>query len=249
MAPNNSVLTDYAYTEILQMILSSDIKPGTRIREDLLAAQLGISRTPIREAVNRLTQNGFVTAVKRKGLYCVKFSHQDLLNLTELRVALESLSFEKCIDAATGEDIEGFRRIIEEFQTRLDAVAGHDENAAGKEIARLHNDYDIRFHVGIAQISASPRLIQYVNEVENMLLIARQRIYSKKDRVEIVQLSWEQHYRMYLAIKNRDKAAARDLLGEHLKLMLDTQINIDVYDDDAGEPDAVAELSRKAEKV
>jgi DNA-binding GntR family transcriptional regulator len=245
MAPNNSVLTDYAYTEILQMILSSDIKPGTRIREDLLAKQLGISRTPIREAVNRLTQNGFVTNVKRKGLYCVKFSHQDLLNLTELRIALETLSFEKCIDLASDEDIVGFQRIIDEFQSQLNAVAGHDENIIGKEIALLHNGYDIRFHVGIAQISASSRLIQYVNEVENMLLIARQRIYSKKDRIEIIELSWEQHYRMYLAIKNRDKAAARDLLGEHLKLMLDTQINIDVYDDDIGDPDTKEEFNRK----
>ncbi|MDR1249102.1 MAG: GntR family transcriptional regulator [Treponema sp.] len=238
MALNNPVLTDYAYAEILEMILSSDIKPGTRIREDLLAEQLGISRTPIREAVNRLTQNGFVTNVKRKGLYCVKFSRQDLINLTELRIALETLSFEKCIDLASDEDIAGFQRIIDEFQSQLDAVAGHDESVIGKEIGRLHNGYDIRFHVGIAQISASPRLIQYVNEVENMLLIARQRIYSKKDRIEIVQLSWEQHYRMYLAIKNRDKAAAHDLLGEHLKLMLDTQINIDVYDDAAGAPNA-----------
>jgi DNA-binding GntR family transcriptional regulator len=231
MAPNDSILTDYAYTEILQMILSSDIKPGTRIREDLLAEQLGISRTPIREAVNRLTQNGFVTNIKRKGLYCVKFSHQDLLNLTELRVALESLSFEKCINLASDEDIAGFQRIIDEFRSELDAITGHDEDTLGKEIARLHNEYDIRFHVGIAQISASSRLIQYVNEVESMLLIARQRIYSKKDRVEIVQLSWEQHERMCLAIRRRDKAAARELLEEHLKLMLDTQINIDVPDE------------------
>jgi DNA-binding GntR family transcriptional regulator len=237
MAPNHSVLADYAYTEILQMILSSDIKPGARIREDLLAEQLGISRTPIREAVNRLMQNGFVTNTKRKGLYCVKFSHQDLLNLTELRIALESLSFEKCIDLASEEDIAGFRHIIDEFESQLNTIVEHDETIIGKEIAQLHNDYDIRFHVGIAQISASPRLIQYVNEVENMLLIARQRIYSQKERIEIVQLSWEQHYRMYLAIQRRDKAAAREMLGEHLKLMLDTQINIDGFDEIAGDPD------------
>jgi DNA-binding GntR family transcriptional regulator len=234
MTPNISVLTDYAYTEVLRMILSGDIKPGTRIREDLLAEQLGRSRTPVREAVNRLTQNGFITNIKRKGLYCVKISRQDLLNLTELRLALESLSFEKCIDLASDADIAGFQRIIDEFQAQLTVIVGHDEETMGKEIALLHNEYDIRFHVGIAQISASSRLIQYVNEVENMLLIARQRIYSSKDRVAIVQLSWEQHYRMYQAIQRRDKAAARDLLGAHLKLMLDTQINIDDADEISG---------------
>jgi DNA-binding GntR family transcriptional regulator len=226
MAPNNSILTDYAYDEILKMILSAEIAPGSRIREDFLAERLGISRTPVREAVNRLIQNGFITNIIRKGLYCVKFSRRDLLNLTELRLALESLSFEKCIDLATDEDIAGFQCIIDDFQAQLSIIVGHDENAMGKEIALLHNEYDIRFHVGVAQISASTRLIRYVNEVENMLLIARQRIYSHRDRVEIVQRSWEQHQRMCYAIRSRDKDTARDLLGEHLKLMIETQINI-----------------------
>ncbi|MDR2739821.1 MAG: GntR family transcriptional regulator [Treponema sp.] len=226
MAPNNSILTDYAYNEILRMILSTEIAPGSRIREDFLAEQLGISRTPVREAVNRLIQNGFIINIIRKGLYCVNFSRRDLLNLTELRLALESLSFEKCIDLATDEDIAGFQRIIDDFQAQLSIIVGHDENVIGKEIAMLHNEYDIRFHVGVAQISASTRLIRYVNEVENMLLIARQRIYSNSNRVEIVQLSWEQHQRMCYAIRSRDKDAARDLLGEHLKLMIKTQINI-----------------------
>jgi DNA-binding GntR family transcriptional regulator len=244
MGPNNSILTDYAYDEILQMILSAEIAPGSRIREDVLAERLGISRTPVREAVNRLIQNGFITNIIRKGLYCVKFSRRDLLNLTELRLALESLSFEKCINLATDEDIAGFQRIIDDFQAQLSIIVGHDENVMGKEIALLHNEYDIRFHVGVAQISASTRLIRYVNEVENMLLIARQRIYSHKDRVEIVQRSWEQHQRMCYAIRSRDKDAARDLLGEHLKLMIETQINIV---DSADEADGIAEAVHKSD--
>jgi DNA-binding GntR family transcriptional regulator len=231
MTPNNSVLADYAYTEILQMISSGIIKPGTRIREDLLATQLGMSRTPVREAVNRLTQNGFITNIKRKGLYCVKVTRKDLYDLTELRIALEALSFEKCIDLANDEDIAGFQRTVDEFQEQLAVIVGHDENTLGKEIALLHNEYDIRFHVGIAQVSASPRLIQYIHEVENMLLIARQRIYSSRDRVEIVQLSWDHHQRMCHAISARNKDMARELLEEHLKLMRETQIDID----DAGE--------------
>jgi DNA-binding FadR family transcriptional regulator len=145
---------------------------------------------------------------------------------------------------ATDEDIAGFQRIIDDFQAQLSIIVGHDENTMGKEIALLHNEYDIRFHVGVAQISASTRLIRYVNEVENMLLIARQRIYSHKDRVEIVQRSWEQHQRMCYAIRSRDKDAARDLLGEHLKLMIETQINIV---DSADEADGIVEAVHKSE--
>jgi DNA-binding GntR family transcriptional regulator len=230
MAPN-SVLTDYAYHEILGKILSAEIAPGSRIREDLLAEQLGMSRTPVREAVNRLTQNGFITNIKRKGLYCVNFTRRDLLNLMDLRIALESLSFERCIDLATDEEIAGFQTVISDFWRKLEDVMGHDEKYIGKEIASLHNDYDVRFHVGIARISDSARLIQYVSEVENMLLIARQRIYSRNERVEIVQLSWKQHEQMLEAIRSRNKKEARVLLDTHLDLMRQTQINIDYSDE------------------
>ena len=232
MTPNTSVLADYAYSEILKMILSGEIEPGSRIREDILAEQLGISRTPVREAVNRLTQNGFITTIKRKGLYCVKFSRQDLLNLMDLRISLESLSFENCIDLATDEDLDAIQNIIDDFNKQNSNLLVNDADEIIKELALLHNEYDVRFHVGIAQISNSMRLIQYVNEVETMLLIARQRIYRSKERIEIVRLSWDQHQRMLLAFRARDKEAAKSLLDDHLRLMLETQINIEIKDED-----------------
>ena len=233
MAFQNSVLTDHAYSEILKKILSVEIKPGSRIREDILAEQLGVSRTPVREAVNRLTQNGFITYVKRKGLYCVKVTRQDLLNLLELRIALESLSFEKCIDMATEEDIDGMQKIVDDFNEQLAVILTHNESLWGTEIALLHNEYDVRFHVAIAKISNSARLVQYVNEVETMLLIPRQRIYSSNEREEIVRLSWTQHQQIINAIRARNKKAATTLLEDHRKLMVDTQVNIEYSDETA----------------
>jgi len=227
LTPNISVLADYAYSEILKMILSGEILPGSRIREDILADRLGISRTPVREAVNRLTQNGFVTSVKRKGLYCVEITRQDLLNLLELRIALESLSFENCIDQATKENIDTIQNIVEEFDKQLKNVLAHNDDNIVKELALIHNEYDVRFHVGIARVSNSSRLIQYVTEVETMLLIARQRIYRSNERVKIVQVSWTQHQQMVDSIRARDKKAARALLDDHLRLMMETQVNIE----------------------
>jgi DNA-binding GntR family transcriptional regulator len=227
MTPNTSVLADYAYAEILQRILSAEIKPGARVREDVLAEQLGISRTPVREAVNRLVQNGFITNIKRKGLYCVKFTRRDFLNLVELRSRLETLSFEKCIDLALPEDITAVQAIIDDFEQQFAVIMGHEEDKRSKEMALLHNDYDVRFHVGIARVSDSERLIQYVSEVENMLLIARQWIYLSEARLEILQVSWKQHQQMVDAIRERDKERACDLLRQHLDVMLRTQIELD----------------------
>lgn len=224
---NNSVLTDFAYSSILELILTSEIKPGARIREDLLAKRFGISRTPVREAVNQLTQNGFIVNIKRKGLYCVDITREELLNLLELRVALESLSFDKCIELATEADIESFRGIISDFHQKYNQILRNIDPSGEKEIARLHNEYDVKFHVRIAEVSRSNRLIKYINEVENTLLIARQRIYKNDEGRSIVLLSWKQHELMLESIEARDKAAARNMLDQHLKLMKDTQINID----------------------
>jgi DNA-binding GntR family transcriptional regulator len=232
---NTSVLADYAYSEILKMILAGEIEPGSRIREDFLAEQLGISRTPVREAVNRLTQNGFITIIKRKGLYCVKFTRQDLLNLLELRIGLESLSFEKCIDLATSEDIDAIQNTIDDFNKQFDIILTHNEENIVRELALIHNECDVRFHVGIARISNSARLIQYVTEVETMLLIARQRIYRSDERIKIVRLSWTQHQQMVESIRLRNKEAALALLEEHLNLMLETQVNIEYSDKTAGQ--------------
>lgn len=223
----NSVLTDHVYSEILKKILSSQIKAGSRIREDILADQLGVSRTPVREAVNRLSQNGFITYIKRKGLYCVNLTRQDLIDLIELRIALESLSFEKCIEKATGADVDEMQRIIDDFNREFAVVLNRKEKIEG-EMSFLLNDCDVRFHVCIAKVSCSSRLIQYINEVETMLLIARQRIYYNNESVEIVRLSWDQHQQIVDAIKAKDRKSAMSLLEVHRKLMVDTQVNIDI---------------------
>ncbi|MDR0758841.1 MAG: GntR family transcriptional regulator [Treponema sp.] len=236
MTQNISVLTDYAYSEILQMILSAVIQPGTRIREDLLAAQLGISRTPVREAVNRLTQTGFITNINRKGLYCVKVTTEDLLNLLDLRITLETLSFEKCIDLASEDDIRGLQQIIDTFRENMGNIQKLEKEAQGKAIAFLHNDYDVRFHVGIAKVSKSIRLIKYVQEVETMLLLARRRIYVSAESLEIVALSWLQHGQMLDAIRLRDKNKSKYLLEEHLKLMRETQVTIEDEPEDETQP-------------
>lgn len=220
-------LTDYAYIEILNMILSSEIKPGERIREDLLAEKFGISRTPVREAVNQLVQNGFIVNVKRKGLYCVKLSKEELLDLLELRMVLESMSFNKCIERATDDEIQSLRKIINDFNEKYTRIISDINSDCMGKVSKLHNEYDVRFHVSIANVSRSSKLIKYINEVENLLLIARQRIYRNENEGRaIVLLSWKQHEQIVKAIENRDKTAALDMLSQHLKLMKETQIEV-----------------------
>jgi len=244
---NNFVLTDYAYSSILEKILTSEIKPGERIREDLLAKEFGISRTPVREAINQLVQNGFIVNIKRKGLYCVKVTRQDLLDLMDLRMALESLSLSKCIELCNEEDIQNLQSIIDDFYRQYNHILNNPDANSGRNIAYLHNNYDVKFHVSIANVSKSNRLIKYISEVENTLLIARQNIYKSEWAKEIVSLSWQQHESLLEAIKSGNSTAAIDMLKQHLQLMKDTQVD-KIDDTDADEAEEI-QVNSSLQKV
>jgi len=132
-------LVDSAYNSILNMILSGEIKPGERIMEGEIADSLEISRTPVREAMNQLCQNGFIVSVKRRGLYCIEISEKELLDLIDLRVVLEELSCKKCIEIATQKDIDELYAYVQAFMA-----------LSPEEKTRRHMHADIGFHIRIA---------------------------------------------------------------------------------------------------
>ena len=116
----NTVLAENAYNYILDEILKGRIQPGERIREDEIADEMGTSRTPVREAVNQLSQNGFIKYIKRKGLYCVQYNRDELESLLELRETLEEFSYIHCANMAKKEDIERLQNIIKQFNSLPD---------------------------------------------------------------------------------------------------------------------------------
>src|SRR5262245_35638355 len=88
-------LTDRVYRAIKDRLLSQEIEVGSRLREDDLAAQLGVSRTPIREALMRLAQEGLVEIAPRSGTHVCTFTPDDIEQIFDLRIALESLAVRK----------------------------------------------------------------------------------------------------------------------------------------------------------
>ena len=209
----NSVLTENAYEYILHLILDGEIKPGDRIREDFIAQQLGTSRTPVREAVNQLTQNGFITYVKRKGLYCIEVSQQDLFDLLDLRKTLAAFSYRRCMDVATKEDIQTLYHQIDSF------LANNK-----KERIKLHNQADIAFHIKIAEITNFPRLIKYISEIETIMLIARTNLKKSEKIDEIIEVSWLHHRDIVTGIETKNYEFIAKTNEDHIQLMKETQI-------------------------
>jgi len=210
---NTSVLTKNAYNYILEQIIDGKIKPGERIREDIVAEQMGTSRTPVREAVKQLSQDGFITYIPRKGLYCVELTRQDLLDLLDLRTMLEDFSYRRCMEVATRKDIDELYNYVDTFQS-------YDLE---KRI-RLHNEADIAFHIMTAEITHFSRLIKYINEVETILLIARSNLKNSANIIQIIDLSWNLHRDIIRGIETKDYDLIKRANEEHMNLMKETQI-------------------------
>jgi DNA-binding GntR family transcriptional regulator len=142
-------LTDRAYADLEELIVTLKIAPGTAVSEQELAAQLGIGRTPIREALQRLAREGLVSILPRRGIIVSGIDVKRQLRLLEVRRELERLIARSAARRATDEERERFRQVVRAFEqsarvnddvafmrtdrefNELCSAASHNEFAAG----------------------------------------------------------------------------------------------------------------------
>jgi len=211
----NTVLTENAYKYILDKILSGSIKPGQRIREDQIAAEIRTSRTPVREAMNQLCQKGFITYVKRKGLYCIQLNHSELEGLIDLRESLEEFMYIQCAKRASQDEMKSLNDDILRFDSLTD-----------KE--KRHAELDIAFHIHVAECTHNDYLVKYITEIETLLLIVRNNLQSNFKQKDIIEFSWKLHQKIVDAMKRKDVSLIKELNHEHVQLMRETQLTSDV---------------------
>lgn len=201
-------LTQTAYEFIKDKLLSGEIKPGERMREDLIAEDISMSRTPVRESINQLASEGFVNQIPRKGIFATKFTLEEMIDIIEIRVILESFAAKKCC-----KNIKEFQII--EFESIL-----------ARYVEALNNAYeeasvwDGVFHRKIGEYCGNPRIAKYVNEIEDLVVFARRMdVYNFKENYG-AEKSIEQHTNILEAIKKRDEDAAAKAVEINTKGLL-----------------------------
>ena len=137
-------LKEKAYRIIKEKLLRMEFAPGSRIREDLLAEEISMSRTPVREAINQLTAEGFIHNEPRRGLFFIEIKKDEIKDLLDVWEALEILAVDKCIEKISPEQILDLEKILGEIESSL---------KAGNYVRC--NDLDSRFHQEIAKISGN----------------------------------------------------------------------------------------------
>ena len=195
-------LRDVVFKTLREAILKGELAPGERLMEIKLANQLGVSRTPIREAIRKLELEGLVLMVPRRGAEVAKITEKDLKDVLEVRASLEELAITLACERITPERIWELENALKQFRRVL-------QSNDVTEIAQM----DVAFHDVIFNATENPRLIQILNNLREQMY--RYRLEYLKDFTTHAQLD-DEHTRIYQAIKAGDREWAKQLIHDHI---------------------------------
>ena len=201
-------LTSTIYTKLKQAIVTMNIYDDDaklKLDERSLSEQFGISRTPLREALARLDQEGLVRIVPRRGIYLVRKSKEEILDMIMAWAALESMAARLVTEMASDEEISSLRKIVGKVD-KDKLSANLDE----------YSELNIKFHQTILELSKSGQLFKMANEILMHVRAIRARTIGEGDRAT---KSVVDHMHIIEAIESRNADLAAQLVREHtLKL-------------------------------
>lgn len=195
-------LRDVVFQTLRKAILTGELKPGERLMEIHLAEQLGVSRTPIREAIRKLELEGLVTNLPRRGALVAEISERGLKDVLEVRRSLDSFCAELACERITEDEKEALKLAYVEFEQ---AVKNQDVTLIAKA--------DVDFHDIIVASTGNDRLVAILNNLAEQ--IYRYRFEYIKDVSQHDRLI-EEHRRLLDAILKGDIMAAREASREHI---------------------------------
>jgi DNA-binding GntR family transcriptional regulator len=172
-----------------------------RLDERRLAHEFGISRTPVREAMAQLEREGFVRSVPRRGVYVVRKTRREVIELITAWAALESMAARLITETASGEDIAALRRMFATF-----------ENGVARAHLDEYSEINIGFHQTIIRMSGNSVLINLAENLFTHMRMIRRKTIGEKDRAD---RSIRDHMYIIEALEARDTVRAETLVRDH----------------------------------
>lgn len=196
-------LGEIVYEALRDAIVNQAMKPGERLMETELAEEMGVSRTPVREAIRKLELEGYVVMIPRKGAYVSGLSIKDINEVFEIRGALEALAAGLAAQRATQDEIE-------EMQRNVYMEAAHWET----NDLMLAIESDTKFHEQIYSASRNTRLLNMIKDLREQVQRFRTTTLAVPGRLKF---ALDEHRRVVEAIADRDVAAAQQAASEHIE--------------------------------
>jgi DNA-binding GntR family transcriptional regulator len=195
-------LREVVFHTLREAILKGELKPGERLMEIHLAEKLGVSRTPVREAIHKLEEEGLAVIIPRKGAEVAKMTEKDLEDVLQIRMALDTLAVDLAASHITGKEMAELKNALNEFE---EATIRGDV----KEIA----DKDIAFHDIIYRACGNNKLIIMINDVREQ--VYRYRYEYLKDS-SVYPLLVKEHAEIIDSLTSDDRMYRREVMEMHI---------------------------------
>lgn len=199
-------LKDLVYLELKHKILTGEIVSQTRLMEIDLSEKMNVSRTPIREAIKKLADDGLVKIVPRRGAYVANISIKDMLDVFEVREDMEGFVAKLAAQRINDEEKEELRRIAAEYDAALEKV----------EDKETIIELDEKFHNFIVSCCGNDTLSELVKYVQELSLRFRYLYYND---YSLYESTAEQHHKIMDAINNGRAEEARKEADAHVKAL------------------------------
>ena len=196
-------LRDVVYNTLREAILKGELKPGERLMELQLASKLGVSRTPIREAIRMLQLEGRAVTIPRKGAEVAKMTVKDMEDVLEVREALDELAAKIACNKITEEQLQTLSKVKDAFE----------ESTKTTDIKQIAM-YDEKFHDVIYESTGNVRLVNLLNNLREQ--IYRYRVEYLKN-VEVYPRLIEEHETILKALQDRNQELVVEAMRDHVE--------------------------------
>ena len=195
-------LRDVVFNTLRTSILTGELKPGERLMEIHLADKLGVSRTPIREAIRKLELEGLVTMIPRRGAEVAQITEKNLRDVLEVRRALDALAVELACERITEDELAELKKACENFE--LETKRGNANQVA---------QADVELHDIILKASGNERLMQMISKLSQQMYRYRLEYIKDADKRQILMV---EHEHILKALTLRHIQEAKMAVREHI---------------------------------
>jgi len=214
-------LKEAAYETIRGKLISGEYAPGSRLSDDSIAREIGISRSPVREAINQFVSEGFVEYRPRCGTYVRSLSWQEFSDLWGVRMALESHAAMEAVDCATRDDIEELDSLNGEILQLARCCRELSDHVADAALKKRFLHLDSEFHLGILAAAGNRRLMKIVQDCRLMALLFGRHHSRLRITADLLMLCHRDHALIVKAIQNSDRDNAREWTVSHIRAARD----------------------------
>lgn len=205
---DNTNLLDKIYLLLKESIIRREFEPNQKLSIPELANQLGVSRTPIRDALNRLEMEGLVKTISKVGTFVSALDKEDILDIIDTRLMLELWVVEK-LDALPDDEYDSKVSALETILN--ESSSSINEIPLG---SYLRTDYNLRFHVAFLELGGNKKNVSiYLNMMNYHLLAAENDLFTH----EMVKSAAEQHYAVLAALRAKNLDDLRAAIKLHLE--------------------------------